>query len=249
MKKITRVLSALPLSLIICTSPVSAGLINEDFNSGLPATATLFGAASIVSNEVQLTPSSNGQLGGLSFSDQDSGAAITAWSAAFDFRIDQNSARPADGISLSFSRLGDVGAVGEEGRLTGIAVGFDTFSNAEVSSNHLSLRYDGILLEEIDISSVIFSDGTLFGAEITLNNGLIEVLIDGSSLLSHNITGWSAYAGQYNFGARTGGFNSRQIIDNFVGSTTAEATVPAPATLALFGLGLAGLGWSKRKKA
>jgi hypothetical protein len=27
------------------------------------------------------------------------------------------------------------------------------------------------------------------------------------------------------------------------------AAVPAPATLALFGLGLLGLGWSKRKKA
>jgi hypothetical protein len=31
--------------------------------------------------------------------------------------------------------------------------------------------------------------------------------------------------------------------------TSASATVPAPATLALFGLGLAGLGWARRKKA
>ena len=32
------------------------------------------------------------------------------------------------------------------------------------------------------------------------------------------------------------------------GTYTSRSSVPAPATLALFGLGLAGLGWSRRKK-
>jgi PEP-CTERM motif len=41
------------------------------------------------------------------------------------------------------------------------------------------------------------------------------------------------------------------LLDNINVSTdpTGPAPVPTPATLALFGLGLAGLGWSRRKKA
>lgn len=37
--------------------------------------------------------------------------------------------------------------------------------------------------------------------------------------------------------------------DDLTFDTTATGDVPAPLTLALFGLGLAGLGWSSRKKA
>jgi hypothetical protein len=60
----------------------------------------------------------------------------------------------------------------------------------------------------------------------------------------------------------TTGLNTLSVFGTLIsgGDTTysvAEATleysavesVPAPATLALFGLGLAGIGWSKRKKA
>jgi len=38
-------------------------------------------------------------------------------------------------------------------------------------------------------------------------------------------------------------------LDDTVVRIMVPQTVPAPATLALFGLGLAGLGWSRRKKA
>jgi hypothetical protein len=246
-KHLIKLLLVLPLSLVMLNS-ASAGLIIEDFNGALPADATLHGTASLTGGEIQLTPSLLSQLGGLSFLDQDSGAAIDSWSALFDFRIDQNGNGGADGISLSFSRLGDVGAVGEEGLSSGIAIGFDTWNNGEVSDNHVSLRYDGALLVEVDVtSSFLLQDGVLRNALITMNNGLLELSIAGTPLISHNIAGWSAYSGQFNFGGRTGGARSRQVIDNFEGHTTAAA-VPEPATLALFGIGLAGLGFARKKK-
>jgi len=249
-KYLFKLFLVLPLSLVILHS-ASAGLINEDFNGGLPADATLYGSASLTAGEVQLTPPTFSQLGGLSFLDQDSGAAIGSWSAQFDFRIDQNSSAGADGISLSFSRLGDVGAVGEEGLSSGIAIGFDTWNNGEVSDNHVSLRFDGALLVELDVTSFfLLQDGVLRSALITMNNGLLDLSIGGTGLFSHDIAGWSAYAGQFNFGGRTGGHFSRQVIDNFSASTTAgvSAAVPEPATLALFGLGLAGMGFARKKR-
>ncbi len=244
MNKLQKFLIALPLSVAFTSSAI-AGLISEDFNSGAPAGVSFYGPSSVINQEAQLTPSSNSLLGGMSFTDQDNGQLIEAWDANFDFRIDQNGNGGADGISLTFSRLGDVGAAGEEGLFSGLAIGFDTWSNGEVSGNHISLRYDGVSLVEQNISTTILENGEVHSTSISMIDGLVSVSLDGTSLFTHDVANWAAYSGQFNFGARTGGARSRQVVDNFIGSTVA---VPEPSMLAIFGLALFGLARRKTVK-
>ncbi len=93
-------------------------------------------------------------------------------------------------------------------------------------------------------------------------NAAAEILfdLDGSTMFTgatHSQDGvW--YQDSYSFTATstshrldfrlTTGANAYLGIDGISLSQT-DASVPTPATLALFGLGLAGLGWSRRKKA
>lgn len=73
------------------------------------------------------------------------------------------------------------------------------------------------------------------------------------SALAGSLTGntSSGVAGEnhwYSAGGTTS-FNGPSTGINFTLEGEVAGAVPAPATLALFGLGLAGLGWSRRKKA
>jgi hypothetical protein len=98
------------------------------------------------------------------------------------------------------------------------------------------------------------------------NNGITNGTDDFQSGTSNvNWTGMTMFTGADLTGFVAGGLlyfdvlyeeNGWFVEDVFFNAATVdidyvvhESSVPAPATLALFGLGLAGLGWSRRKKA
>ncbi len=63
-------------------------------------------------------------------------------------------------------------------------------------------------------------------------------LILGSSIVSLDIGA-----------SHTGGSDSGSLSDNLSGSITQRSSIPEPTTLALMGIGLAGIGWKRRKAA
>lgn len=72
-----------------------------------------------------------------------------------------------------------------------------------------------------------------------LNGALLDSLLTDSNI-TVNVDNSSSVDSQASF---------RDFVQVGFNYESSSAPVPAPATLALFGLGLAGLGWSRRKKA
>ena len=125
-------------------------------------------------------------------------------------------------------------------------------SDDNVTNNELlTLKFDrDVIIETLWFNNFHDVDGSLLGDQIT---------IGGSDYTFTNGSGspktWSSTLDPYAVAANTGfdiAFKNEQfylhqiLFSTFTVNVPSE--IPSPSTLALFGLGFAGLGWSKRRK-
>ena len=234
----------LGLALFAFASLVIAGGYSNNFNSSLRG--RLFGDARrlkvfLDSNEhiIALTFNQPDQLGGFSVNSLDAiNRPVQRWIAEFNLQNFGNFfGRAADGWSLNFSRLGQVGAASENGIGTGVSISFDTFHNggesASTNDNLVKISSGGRLRTEIGnlpfaLPTIpTFDDGRFHTVRVELDRvnsstANVRISFPRDSALGINVNiPWTEHAGQFVFGARSGGLFAMHSLDDVVLQTFA----------------------------
>ncbi len=212
-----------------------------DFNDNLPAGSDVAGSAQFSPNEgvdgsgaLVLTRNEGGQLGGWLSAEV---GTIDNFIIDFDIYIADGTAIQADGLSMSIADdLVPVRAFSENGIGSQLSVNFDNWQNGDEPAPEIEINWDGDLVATVRMGtqeeSGLDTDGWWpVHMELT-SDGDVTLLYNGE--LIHDSVNIPEYAAIENariaFGARTGGANANQWIDNFrMTRTSFEVPPPAPA--------------------
>ena len=159
--------------------------------------------------------------------------------ADFDFRITPGNGQ-ADGLGFAFLNTANFGMSGivepqpslyageEPNFANSLGIGFDvheaTGERPEINANHLSLHFDGAMVDEFDAAALDLASGEWLHARIVLtpgtDTGTVSVHLTqcGAPAMTvidqFTIPNFTPYAGRPYFGARSGGESADHDIDN-----------------------------------
>lgn len=233
--------------LLVCQA--HATVIQTTFESDTGV--KFYGDAFFHNGQVVLTESAEDRRGGIKLGEIQSSDTLESWNANINFTISELFRGGADGLSFGLMREDAVfnqwSFAGEEGISSGLAVGFDSYDNNEGSANHVSVRYDGALLAQVNLKDfgIDLKTDTDFDTGIMFNNGLLDVMLNGSEIVSNfAVVGWNSYDGQFYMSARTGYSASRQSVSSISIHTV---DVPESPTLLLLLLPLSAMVLRRQK--
>jgi len=237
MSKIPR-LSALAFATAAVAA--SAGTFTSDFSNPNQTGFTLTGGAradgvtpypAIENGYLVLTYNENSLQAAIAIDDLDGGEAIQAFTVSFKLQIGPGSGNAADGFSFSFGPDVTAGAsIGEEGVGNGVIVAFDIYDNGGAEAPAIDVKYGGnviahTLFTKADMLTSKFEDVSI---QVT-RSGTLNLSWKGQPVYRNVILpDFAPSAGLFALGARTGGENANQWIDDLSITTTKAGAVASP---------------------
>lgn len=199
------------------------------------------------SGVLKLTTAVNSHQSSFFINDLDAGAFVNGFDATWKARTGGGSGTPADGWSFAFGTFGD-GAFGEEGpgTIEGVTIAFDIYNNDTAdAAPSFELKLNGASVRKVSVPIATLRSGTAFWdvkvhidpdgtLDLVYNNAVI--MTNQSIALATGVRWVPLSGGRFAFGARTGGLNENQFIDDISLTTTTTAS-PYVKTLSPVGPG------------
>ncbi len=217
---------------------LDAATFSSDFNSGLPATTSLYGDATLPgsggynnSGYVQLTPDTASKKGSFVITnDLDAGIPVVSFTATFKVLIGGGDRFGyADGMSFNFAPDVPLAAdsLAEQGVGSGLRVGIRTTKDSASPNPAISVSGAGLPVSGSPAYVDNLRANTFVNMVVQLNpDDTISVIYDGVYLYSNVPLGYAPGVGSlFWIGARTGGSREKHFIDNL---TIVTRTNPAP---------------------
>ncbi len=223
--------------------PSHAGLFNNNFNSDPSGVLTIIDPAKWVASGgvggtgyISLTDAANDLQSAVIIEDLDAGSPVGGFAATFKLRMGGGSANAADGFSFNFADDLGGGSISEEGQGNGLIVAFDIYDNGGGEAPAIEVKRAGLVVGSVKFPKDETADGILTGGafvdvRIEYRDGLLDVDFKGKPVFNDLALGLAPVSGgRFAFGARTGGENNNNWIDDVRIETFAQ-TAPAVAAV------------------